>query len=387
MPITHRPAHVAIWAACGVLAAGVLVTGCSATPAPTLTAASTCHDYLNASTSDQDRAVDRIAEAQRNGAALTILGRSELNFECGNNPALNLGNAIHRAGGQPTSGATARPTASASAASCPGACYTDPGTVATVLDAARKAFTTVNSYDYRHLDADFAAGQKVTTGTYRSRYRTSMRNVVEPAARSRHVVQTAEISDEGVGAETSDGSVTVMIFGQTSVSSAGQTTPRIARFTATLTMQQVNGTWLLDALTEGGTAAAPGGSDELTAAVHAARTEVTRILTCSRAHFSRDFAAELNGATGTLRGDLAGTREQTHAALVNGHFDLSGTVTGTAVAKVTAATVTVLVAATSSRTGDPGSADDVSTPQSLVVTMSHSGSRWLASDMRSSAVS
>ncbi|MFH8656492.1 hypothetical protein [Streptomyces afghaniensis] len=62
------------------------------------------------------------------------------------------------------------------------------------LAAARKAAPVVLSYDYRHLDRDFAQARTRLTGTFRDEYRRTTKTVVGPTARKYHGVVKATVA-------------------------------------------------------------------------------------------------------------------------------------------------------------------------------------------------
>jgi len=62
------------------------------------------------------------------------------------------------------------------------------------LAAARQAAPVVLSYDYRHLDRDFAAARARLTGHFRDEYRKTTTTVVGPTARKYHGVVKATVS-------------------------------------------------------------------------------------------------------------------------------------------------------------------------------------------------
>ncbi|MEU6592273.1 hypothetical protein ABZ923_24110 [Streptomyces sp. NPDC046881] len=62
------------------------------------------------------------------------------------------------------------------------------------LAAARKAAPVVLSYDYRHLDRDFARARAQLTGHFREQYGRTTRTVVAPTARKYHGVVTATVA-------------------------------------------------------------------------------------------------------------------------------------------------------------------------------------------------
>ncbi|MDX2935021.1 hypothetical protein [Streptomyces ipomoeae] len=68
------------------------------------------------------------------------------------------------------------------------------------LAAARKAAPVVLSYDYRHLDRDFARARTHLTGAFRDEYRRTTTTVVGPTARKYHgVVKAAVAAPAGGG--------------------------------------------------------------------------------------------------------------------------------------------------------------------------------------------
>lgn len=62
------------------------------------------------------------------------------------------------------------------------------------LVAARKAAPAVLSYDYRHLDRDFARARALLTGHFRDQYGRTTRTVVAPTATKYHGVVKATVA-------------------------------------------------------------------------------------------------------------------------------------------------------------------------------------------------
>jgi Mce-associated membrane protein len=60
--------------------------------------------------------------------------------------------------------------------------------------AARTAAPVIFSYDYRHLDADFAAASGYLTGAFRSQYAKTTATVVKPTAEQYHGVVKATVA-------------------------------------------------------------------------------------------------------------------------------------------------------------------------------------------------
>lgn len=84
----------AVLATCLVLATPV-VSGCGG---PSLSASSSCQDFLNAAPQDQDTAVSKLAGDLHAPDAVTPLGRPNVNYMCANEPNMTLGDAISKTG-------------------------------------------------------------------------------------------------------------------------------------------------------------------------------------------------------------------------------------------------------------------------------------------------
>lgn len=67
------------------------------------------------------------------------------------------------------------------------------------LAAARKAAPVVLSYDYRHLDRDFARARALLTGHFRDQYGRTTHKVVAPTAAKYHGVVKATVAAPGDG--------------------------------------------------------------------------------------------------------------------------------------------------------------------------------------------
>jgi hypothetical protein len=63
-----------------------------------LTANSSCTDYLNASSQDQNDAVESIAGQLHAGNAVTPLGRPNIDYLCTQEPTATLGHVIQQTG-------------------------------------------------------------------------------------------------------------------------------------------------------------------------------------------------------------------------------------------------------------------------------------------------
>jgi hypothetical protein len=79
----------------GLIALAGAIAGCGAS---SLTANSSCGDFLNASREAQDEAVSRLAGELHAPEADTPLGRPNVNYICANNATETLGRAVAHSG-------------------------------------------------------------------------------------------------------------------------------------------------------------------------------------------------------------------------------------------------------------------------------------------------
>lgn len=118
-----------------------------------------------------------------------------------------------------------------------------------------------------------------------------------------------------------------------------------------------------------------------TAAMNAAGTEMVNLVTFSRAHFDSDFQRALDGATGALRSDVEGKRDDTLKAITQGKFDLYGRLTHKALSDSVDSNgqhgYVVLVTINGYRSTAP----ETPIQQNLAVTVVDVKGKWLASDV------
>ncbi|MGW3123726.1 hypothetical protein ACWDBW_42585 [Streptomyces sp. NPDC001107] len=79
------------------------------------------------------------------------------------------------------------------------------------LAAAKKAAPVVLSYDYRHLDRDFARARTLLTGHFKDQYGKTTTTVVGPTAKKYHGVVKATVPTASVASASPD-KVTVLLF-------------------------------------------------------------------------------------------------------------------------------------------------------------------------------
>ena len=115
------------------------------------------------------------------------------------------------------------------------------------LTSARDQARLVFSYDYRHLDKDFAAARAVTTGGFRDEYdRTTAKLVGDVAPRYKAVV-VADVSNAAVETATSTRAVVLVFLNQQSSSSLLKA-PKITQSRLEMTLVRRDGDWLVEAV-------------------------------------------------------------------------------------------------------------------------------------------
>ena len=112
------------------------------------------------------------------------------------------------------------------------------------LVAAKAAGAVLLSYDYRHLEADFARAKALTTGVFRGQYGDTTSKVVGPPALQYHAVVTAEVTMAGVVSAAPHAAVVLLFVNQTTTSTrvVGQ---KLDLNRVRLTMQETGGRWLV----------------------------------------------------------------------------------------------------------------------------------------------
>jgi Mce-associated membrane protein len=112
--------------------------------------------------------------------------------------------------------------------------------------AAERAVVPVLSYDYEHLDADQKAATALMTGSYKSEYDKLFAVLQENAPQTRTKV-TAEVIASGIVRATDD-RVQVLVFVDRPTTNKLSAEPVVYKDQVTLSMQRVDGEWLVDDL-------------------------------------------------------------------------------------------------------------------------------------------
>lgn len=125
----------------------------------------------------------------------------------------------------------------------------DGGDVSAARDAqvaAERAVVPVLSYDYEHLQEDQKAAQALMTGKYREEY-DKLFTVLEENAPQTQTKVTASVIASGI-VRASEERVQVLVFVDRPTSNKLNAEPVVYKDQVTLSMQLVDGEWLVDDL-------------------------------------------------------------------------------------------------------------------------------------------
>ena len=115
------------------------------------------------------------------------------------------------------------------------------------LAVARTSAATILSYDYQHLDSDFAAATALTTGGLRTDYQATTSKAVAQLATQTHAVVSAKVVAGGV-VSSSTTRVTVLLFLDQTTTSNRLSGPKVDENRVQLTLQKVGSHWLVSAI-------------------------------------------------------------------------------------------------------------------------------------------
>ena len=102
------------------------------------------------------------------------------------------------------------------------------------------------SYDYRELDQTEQAAHDVMTSDYRERYDQLFAVIEENAPSTRTVVRAEKVAAAVVRADDAGDRVEVLVFVDQARTNRAESEPEVFRNQARLTMQRVDGEWLVD---------------------------------------------------------------------------------------------------------------------------------------------
>ncbi len=112
--------------------------------------------------------------------------------------------------------------------------------------AAEQAIVPILSYDYRHLDQDRAAAQSYLTSDYKKEYDKTFA-LIQENAQSVQPVVVAKLVSSGLERSGAD-RVKVVLFVDQETTNKETTEPVVYQNYVTVTMQEVDGEWLVDQL-------------------------------------------------------------------------------------------------------------------------------------------
>ncbi|MBC2902258.1 hypothetical protein [Streptomyces cupreus] len=115
------------------------------------------------------------------------------------------------------------------------------------MAAARKAAPVVLSYDYRHLDRDFARARALLTGKFAGEYRKTTTAVVGPTAKKYHGVVKATVATASVVSAAPD-KVVVLLFANQITESTRVSGSRLDLNRVRMTMARTDEGWKVSAV-------------------------------------------------------------------------------------------------------------------------------------------
>jgi Mce-associated membrane protein len=116
------------------------------------------------------------------------------------------------------------------------------------IAAARTETAATLTYDYRHLDADFAVAERGLTPKFRASYAQTTAMSVVPLARKTHAISTATIAASGVISAGSHSAQVLVYADQTVQNNLLKATSRLDRSVIEVTMVKTGGRWLISNL-------------------------------------------------------------------------------------------------------------------------------------------
>ncbi len=110
--------------------------------------------------------------------------------------------------------------------------------------AAESSAVTLLSYDYRHLDRDFAAARKLLTGGFADDYASTTEKVVRPTAEQVKAVVTAEVVSSSVVRAEQNRAVVLLFVDQTTTSTRVEG-PQVDLNRVRMQLVRSGGRWLV----------------------------------------------------------------------------------------------------------------------------------------------
>jgi Mce-associated membrane protein len=112
------------------------------------------------------------------------------------------------------------------------------------LAAAESHAVDLLSYDYRHLDRDFARARKALTGSFADDYTKTTTSVIKPTAEEVKAVVTADVAASSV-VQADQNRVVVLLYVNQTTTSTRLDGPKVDLNRVRLTLDRVDGEWLV----------------------------------------------------------------------------------------------------------------------------------------------
>jgi len=122
---------------------------------------------------------------------------------------------------------------------------TDDAVAQSVVNAARDGTVALLSYKPETLNQDFAAAKSHLTGDFLNYYDQFTKEVVTPAAQTKGVTTTAQVTGAAVSELNPDKAV-VLVFIDQATASKERPDPAMASSSAKVSLAKVHGEWLIN---------------------------------------------------------------------------------------------------------------------------------------------
>lgn len=111
--------------------------------------------------------------------------------------------------------------------------------------AAKTEIPQILTYSYKSLSKDLARGAADTTGQFKGEFNLEVQQIIKPQVPKEQVATKAR-APVAVPIDSSGNQVTVLVFVDQSTTSKSQPKARVSQNELRVTMQKVNGKWLVE---------------------------------------------------------------------------------------------------------------------------------------------
>lgn len=115
------------------------------------------------------------------------------------------------------------------------------------LQVAKQQAVALLSYRYQTVQQELAREKRALTGQFKKDYTTLVQKFVAPAAKKQNITTNAKIKAASVMLASSE-RVKVLLFVNQTIRSKASKQPRVAGSRVTVTLEQVDGRWLVSQL-------------------------------------------------------------------------------------------------------------------------------------------